>query len=378
MAGVRKQSTRQAKVPNMRLPLTRALVATISAALIGVATLLIPLSPAQAAARSYDDSLAAVSCVGPSYCVAVGTYQDANVPYPLAEEWNGHKWTVMAGEPGQAFMSGVSCVAVGNCWATANYGGEPSIQHLVGTTWVGGGVEPAVTGFLYGISCVATMCVAGGDEYAQGAYNAVIVQGNGQTWSYTSWSQSYPVPSSGFAGASCSTAAACMVVGNTDSLATPPPDTTYEPEALTGSWGGSAWAIGQLGGAGPLSGVSCDSPSDCMAVGGGSIEHWTGSAWMDVSTYPLESLNAVSCVTSTDCASVGSGSDIGSWNGTAWSAIQGPNPKRSKSSTLTGVSCISASNCMAVGSDTKKSSEQINLAERWNGTKWSIVPTPNR
>jgi hypothetical protein len=57
----------------------------------------------------------------------------------------------------------------------------------------------------------------------------------------------------------------------------------------------------------------------------------------------------------------------------------GVNPANS---TLTGISCVTASFCMAVGwtFEGEDQSVQISywstLAERWNGSRWSVLPTP--
>jgi hypothetical protein len=40
------------------------------------------------------------------------------------------------------------------------------------------------------------------------------------------------------------------------------------------------------------------------------------------------------------------------------------------------VSCLSAKVCIAVGNYDTGSSAQKTLAERWNGTRWKIQPTP--
>ena len=59
------------------------------------------------------------------------------------------------------------------------------------------------------------------------------------------------------------------------------------------------------------------------------------------------------------------------WNGTRWTIQPTPNP-RPGGAFLNGVSCTSASACTAVGSLPPGT-----LAERWNGTRWAIQPTPN-
>ena len=65
------------------------------------------------------------------------------------------------------------------------------------------------------------------------------------------------------------------------------------------------------------------------------------------------------------------------WNGTKWSVQHTPNPAGATSSELDGISCASGSACIAVG-DYGNGTAQVTLAERWNGTKWSIQspPTP--
>jgi hypothetical protein len=44
---------------------------------------------------------------------------------------------------------------------------------------------------------------------------------------------------------------------------------------------------------------------------------------------------------------------------------------------LVAVQCTSATFCAAVGMDEGISVQSLTLAEVWNGTKWSIRPTPS-
>ena len=149
-----------------------------------------------------------------------------------------------------------------------------------------------------------------------------------------------------------------------------------------------------------LSGVSCASASDCTAVGwhvhttGGPsrtlIESWNGTTWSIVpSRNPrsVSSLNDVSCVSASDCTAVGSDTGAGiasktlveSWNGTTWTVVPSPNAASHRHDTndLNGVSCVSASNCTAVGSYMTRTGHPRTLIESWNGTTWTIVPSPN-
>jgi hypothetical protein len=65
------------------------------------------------------------------------------------------------------------------------------------------------------------------------------------------------------------------------------------------------------------------------------------------------------------------------WNGTSWSIMPTPNPSGALTSFLLGVSCTSATACTAVGYYDNSTSQSPSLAEAWNGSSWSIQPTPN-
>jgi len=96
-------------------------------------------------------------------------------------------------------------------------------------------------------------------------------------------------------------------------------------------------------------------------------------------------LSAVSCPSSTICIAVGYAAESARvlaerWNGTSWKILPAPNPRGATSSSLNGVSCSSATACIAVGGDDKQADPLIAaapLAERWNGTSWNVLPTPD-
>lgn len=147
---------------------------------------------------------------------------------------------------------------------------------------------------------------------------------------------------------------------------------------------------------GSLFGVSCFSTSSCAAVGqlaataqgpGGTLaERWNGTAW-SVLTSPNPPgsagarLNGVTCTAAKSCLAVGDYTDAAShdtlpmaekWNGTAWSLVTVPAPSGSTSAELESVSCMAPANCIAVGA-----SMDSTLTERWNGSSWGIVPSPS-
>ncbi len=152
-------------------------------------------------------------------------------------------------------------------------------------------------------------------------------------------------------------------------------------------------------GSNQLYGVSCVSTQFCETVGysvrnNGQvrtlIEKWNGTHWaLASSPNPGHgpSLFGVSCVaksgslSSSFCMAVGSyvtGSNdhplIEKWNGTHWSVSPSPTTG-SGQNTLYGVSCTSATFCEAVGYN---GNPYQTLIETWNGTSWSVTPSPNQ
>lgn len=64
------------------------------------------------------------------------------------------------------------------------------------------------------------------------------------------------------------------------------------------------------------------------------------------------------------------------WDGTSWSVIPMPAPSDATDSRLFGVSCTAANACTAAGVDITSGGD-LTLVERWDGSSWSIQPTPN-
>ena len=128
--------------------------------------------------------------------------------------------------------------------------------------------------------------------------------------------------------------------------------------------------------------MKCTSNTNCFAVGytgaGKSlIERWNGTTWSIMASQNRTANNAllaVKCVTDADCVAVGGQSlnapTIGSrliehWNGTAWSIVPSPGPAPTAQSYLSGVSCPTAGNCIAVGRFDPNYRTQKTLVERY-------------
>ena len=94
-------------------------------------------------------------------------------------------------------------------------------------------------------------------------------------------------------------------------------------------------------------------------------------------------LYATMCAGASDCWAVGY-SDTGSgyntliehWEGSAWTIV--PSPNSVGNNILQGVTCVSSSDCWAVGNADEPDVHQRTLVEHWDGNGWSVVPSPNR
>jgi|SRR5271166_364197 len=247
-----------------------------------------------------------------------------------------------------------------------------------------------------GTSCPnASFCVVVGSIGWGGDPDSapIIEQYNGSVWSIST----APVPS-GLSGASlasvsCPTVSFCMAVGNGFNGPSGN-DTTFAEQ-----WNGTFWSASSTpnfgtSGDNDLESVSCTGPAFCTAVGNnyghgpgstdtGYIQVWNGSGWtLTLPPTPpgatISHLNGVDCTSTSSCTAVGdwdSGTLVENWNGSLWSVIPSPNAV-GWSNTLVSVSCIGSYFCTAVGSNGTPNGT-VPLAETWNGTAWSVSPVFN-
>ncbi len=153
-------------------------------------------------------------------------------------------------------------------------------------------------------------------------------------------------------------------------------------QGLIEHWDGASWSVTPSAtesspNGGYLYGLTCVTASDCWASGattddtgmasGLIMQHWDGSTWTDVSPSVPDSstpgiLSSISCVSSVQCWAVGALGSFGgggggnfqpqafieSWNGSAWSIE--PSPNVSALSFLVSVNCVQSVGCLAGGS----------------------------
>ena len=62
------------------------------------------------------------------------------------------------------------------------------------------------------------------------------------------------------------------------------------------------------------------------------------------------------------------------WNGTSWSIVPSPSPGDGFGVRLSGVTGVSANDVWAAGGD-EPGGEAFNMIQNWNGKSWSVVPS---
>lgn len=303
------------------------------------------------------NELKAVSCSSALVCTAVGSYANgAGVQVTLVERWNGSSWVIQpTPNPAGAIISellGVSCASDNACTAVGDSIGSASgtlAERWDGSTWV---IQPTpnptgTSGRLTAVSCPsANACTAVGSS----SLGTLAERWNGSKWVI----QPTPDPAGAqfpveLLGVSCPTATACTAVGDYFIPAIDLGATV----TLAEGWNGSRWAI-----------ESTPNPA-------GTAE---GS---------FNTLGGVSCTFARRCTAGGeAGMALAlGWNGVGWAIQPTPNPNHLPAMDLRAVSCrvalVVGRTCMAVGDFGGVEIPEVTLAERWNGFRWAIQPTPN-
>jgi hypothetical protein len=312
-------------------------------------------------AGAQEATLAGVSCSSRMFCTAVGHFTNAaGTGLTLAERSNGNGWSI-----------------------------QPTVDS-----------PGAASSLLFGVSCPSRdVCTAVGSVTDRsGTLTIPLVE----RWTGERWSvQRSPSPTrrspslSYLGGVSCTSPRFCAAVGYSGNrLGTSGRAQIYQ-------WNGKRWSIQPTprlpdASVGFLSGVSCTSPRNCTATGfyvphwgpGMALaEHWDGAMWSierapnpDAATGVQ--LVGLSCTRRGPCTTVGfftvgTGIEVmfaERWSGMSWSVQHPPYPAGATGVQLGGVSCPESRACAAVGFFTNASGRDDMLAERWDGSRWSIEP----
>lgn len=171
----------------------------------------------------------------------------------------------------------------------------------------------------------------------------------------------------------------------------------HDDGTLMEHWNGTAWSVNSslvvTGYTAELTGVVDLSPTNAWAVGQANsslLEHWNGTTWSQVTIpdpdFTPGANDSISASSASDIWVVGSTLNTATdqfvpealhFNGSAWSVVAMPQAG-TNTSTIGAVTDISATNAWAVGEDIGATSAVggSTLIEHWNGSSWSIVPSP--
>jgi hypothetical protein len=331
-----------------------------------------------------DSFFRSVSMTSPTDGWAAAQFMDKSaLLQPLLEHWGGTAWTrVDAPEPSgkQAVLAGVDELSSTNAWAVGNSAAgtvgegnidnEPLIEHWDGTKWslVRGASLPAgATGVLHGIGGTgpSDLWAVGYTLSADQSQQQVLFEHfDGSTW------QQVPFPTQ---------ETACDPGGTSCFL---------DPEAVTATSPDDVWVVGTILEPNPT---------------GNFIAHWNGQAWSVVhppclegtkvvarcsgATVDLNELTGVAALSSTSAWASGHESNVNNnnfsipyvlrWDGTTWSLVKTPNPDpHGEGSQLNGITALSPADLWAVGQTQALNGAIRPVTEQFNGTTWSLVPSP--
>jgi hypothetical protein len=305
-----------------------------------------------------ENVLNAIAVVSPNDVWAVGDSYDGNTHHhTLIEHWDGNEWSIVPSpdsSTGDNYLLGVAVAGPNDVWAVGYF-----------------------------------------DNIAGGGDQTLVERWNGNTWSIV------PSPNPGpninhLFGVAVSSPNDVWAVG----LYLPP---TGGSKTLVERWNGSVWSVVPSPDVANainnyLNAVTVAGPGDVWAVGyyytpslyRTLIEHWDGSTWSIVSSSNVGTSNnylvGVAAVTPDDIWAVGAyiNVDLGSnqtlverWNGSAWSVVPSPNLS-THDNYLFGVAAAALPNDVwAVGNFRGVTGASLTLTERWDGTQWSVAPSPN-
>jgi hypothetical protein len=325
-------------------------------------------------------------------------------------------WAIVPAPPaGQnATLAGVSSTSDSDAWAVGSQNGRPGtgvgakvlIDHWNGTTWsqVTTPPTPQTTASLAAVSASGPTdaWAIGRDQTNRSNFTPLALHWNGTAWSVSPSAASALAGQLGIGVTDISPTDAYAIGGHLGSAHT----------GLVAHWDGTSWAQVTVplpsnnNLASDLDAISADGPNDVWIVGTFMDPisptffphetyslHFNGTTWSIVPMPLVGSSNvnaffhfdSIKANSPTDVWAVGaqgvvdgnSSTLIEHFNGTSWSIVPSPSP--GNNANLTGVTTTNAANNVwAVGYDTIPGTTQIQtLTLNWNGTTWNTVASPN-
>lgn len=302
-----------------------------------------------------------VSASGPTDAWSVGI-DDVTFRRPLAEHWDGRRWRAVRvpQPPGrQAWFHGVFQLTPTDVWAVGESSNADSqtegertlIEHYDGSAWT---IVPS-------------------PNPAHGTRSANILTSVSGTGPEDIWAAGYDFDPA-----------------------------TETIEFLLEHWDGSSWTASPSptppGGLDVAWGITAISPDDVWAVGDSALQvtraaHWDGNAWTIVPTpslhdgiNPTNLLTGATAISSNDVWASGYEGNANNqnfskpymvhWNGSKWTLTILPN-RGGEGSLLRGTVALNSSDVWAVGQTQELDGAILTLTERFDGSAWTIVPSPS-
>jgi hypothetical protein len=315
-----------------------------------------------------DNALTSISCVASGPCFAAGYWYDGqNEAHTLIEEDDGSGWVVVtsadvAPAVVDDILHGITCVSADDCWAV----GESLVPGFFGVPFVPIPGTPAQT---------------------------LTEHWNGSSWSVV-MSADTGFSENVLEDVACSSSSSCWAVGIANNGAS-----AYD--ALIEQYNGSSWSI--VSGADPspqlneLDGVWCGGDGTCRAAGierGTSAtqtlieatspsQAWVSDAGADTSAAQLNATTGITCTNDADCWAAGEYDATGNFlfqtlveqrTAAGWTVVPSANVSTSQPDQLWGVGCANAAECWAVGYATDANGVNHTLVEGTASLPPAAVP----
>ncbi len=318
--------------------------------------------------------------------MAVGFADGATISVTLTEMWNGVSWTIVPspnGSPTQPNqLNGVSCTSASSCVAVGSYATNGSrersdARRILGRPQLDDGHGPSTLDRDRVPHSELRRCglhrrrpavsAVGSYTIDLNTDQTLVESWNGHTWSVVPSADTSSTDRNFLNSVSCATPTNCVAVGEVNNTQT-----------LAEVWNGTTWSVTPTpnapGGSNQLwNGVSCTNPILLHgrrirrhrfepAVAHRGVERNGVVDRLGTET-PASFLNSdenfllgVSCIDPSSCVAAGHWSNTGdvkdstlieSWDGTAWTIVPSPNTSAPKFNDLNAVSCGVARNASA-------------------------------
>ena len=290
-------------------------------------------------------------------------------------------------------LAAAAVIGPGDMWAVGTIGTgtgpfQTLAEHFDGTGW-SAVPTPPLSASLAGVAGAAGTDVwaVGGPVSGQPG-NALIEHWDGTSWSVTP-SPALP-PGSELTGVTAPATNNAWAVGSA----------AGSPDALVEHWDGTRWSVVSspaFTGVSISNGaISADSATDVWAMGFVATSpttsqnvslHWDGTNWTQIPAVHLRfgGVGPVAALSPANVWAVGAGPGVPTkgfsahptaviehWDGTAWTVVPSPNPNPQGNNGLGAVAAVSANDVWATGHQLLGT-----FLEHWNGSKWTIVAPPD-